>query len=127
MTAKAFQAFSVTAVVVADFSFDVTLGVFADATAQIPCNTSDDGVLLARADLGLLAIVDFGKGTFCCEGKLGPKSFILDENCHLSGGFAICYWWAGSGHEGDWVLSIGGYHSALFTTFVVPRAKSPRY
>lgn len=114
LEAKASQALSISAVVCADFSKgDVVLGVFADATAQMPCSVTDDSELLARADLGIIAIVDFGKGTFRCEGQLSPNSFILDQNCHLTGGFALCYFFTGSGHEGDWVFTLGGYHSAF--------------
>ena len=25
----------------------------------------------------------------------------------------MCYWFAGSGHEGDWVFTVGGYHPAF--------------
>lgn len=44
------------------------------------------------------------------KGK-SPNSFVLNKSCHLHGGFALCYWFQGSGHEGDWVFTIGGYHS----------------
>ena len=110
---SAFQALSIQAVVAVDLSADVVFGVFADCQAKIPEAGSSDDELFALVDLGLVAIVDYAKGIFHAEGQLNPQSFILDKNCHLTGGFALCYWYAGSGHEGDWVFTVGGYHSAF--------------
>lgn len=95
------------AVVLVDLTEDVIFGVYADCIADVPAAGVPDEELFARVDLGLLAVVDPNKGIFYCEGQLTPKSFILDRNCHLRGGFALCYWFEGSGHDGDWVFTVG--------------------
>lgn len=69
--------------------------------ADIPAGVQNDAGLFARVDLNVTAVVDPAKGSFFAEGKLTPKSFILDQNCHLTGGFAPRYWSDGSGHKGD--------------------------
>jgi hypothetical protein len=43
------------------------------------------------------------------EGRLTPNSFILDRNCKLTGGFAM-YVWVSGPNEGDFVVTMGGYH-----------------
>ena len=113
LTIKAFQSLSITAVVVLDLSADVVFGIYADATADFPSDETNETELFARVDIGLLAVIEPAKGTFHAEGQLTPRSFILSKDCHLTGGFALCYWFANSGHEGDWVSTIGGYHSAF--------------
>ena len=53
-------------------------------------------------------------GVLKIAAQLTAKSYILDENCHLTGGFALYTWFKDSPNDeakaGDFVLSIGGYH-----------------
>ena len=112
LTVKAFQTILIDAVVAVDLSDDVQFGIYAHIKSDIPASATNDAELFARVDMGFLAVIDPGKGTFRAEGQLTRVSFILDKDCHLTGGFALCYWFEGSGHEGDWVFTVGGYHSA---------------
>ena len=123
LTVKAFQTLLIKAVVVVDLSDDIRFGIFADVLANIPASATNDSELFARLDMSLLAVADPAKGTFRAEGQLTPKSFILDQSCHLLGGFALCYWFEGSGHEGDWVFTVGGYHSAYTPSVWYPRPR----
>lgn len=109
MDVEACEILNVHAVIVLSINSDVILGIFADCTASIPADVPP-AETFACVDLGLVAVVDFGKGIFYAEGQLTPKSFILDPACHLTGGFALCYWFKNSGHDGDWVFTVGGYH-----------------
>lgn len=93
-----------------DISETVVIGLFAEVIGSFPDNITPEAEMVAKIDLGLLAILDYSHGIFRAEGQLTPRSFIFSPNCHLTGGFALCYWFKGSGHEGDWVFSIGGYH-----------------
>ena len=111
LQAEAFQELDIDAVVTLDLGSDVIFGIFADCNATVPDKNSS--IVFARAEMGLEAIVDFGKGVVQIEGQMTPRSFVLDPNCHLTGGFALCYWFDPSGHDGDWVFTIGGYHSAF--------------
>ena len=117
ITVKAFQVLDIKAVIVVDLTEDVIFAIFADCTASIPESATNSAERFALIDMGLLALLDYSKGIFHTEGQLTPKSFILDQNCHLTGGFALAYWFGGSGHEGDWVFSVGGYHAA-FVRFI---------
>ena len=97
-------------VVVVDLSADVILALFADCNAQIPASATSAANAFASIEIGILAILDYAKGSLSVQGQLTPTSFVLSQKCHLRGGFALCYWFAGSGHDGDWVMTIGGYH-----------------
>ena len=113
VTGQLMNSISLEAVVVVSITTsDLILSVLAEAIATVPLDEPNAAQQLARIDLGIIAQIDFTKGVASIEGQLSPSSFLLNQNCHLTGGFAIYYWFAGSGHEGDWVLSVGGYHPA---------------
>lgn len=123
LVAKAFHSLTVNAVLTADFTdSDVVVGLFAHAEAKVPPEAPDNEAF-ALVDMGLLALLDWSKGIFKVEGQLTPKSFILSQDCKLKGGFALCYFFEGSGHDGDWVFSIGGYHPSFAppTWYPVPQ------
>lgn len=42
-------------------------------------------------------------------GQLTERSYLLVPEVHITGGFAVAAWLAGE-HEGDFVVSVGGYH-----------------
>ena len=109
LTAGLFQMLDVDAVLAVNIGDDIVLSIFADCQAAIPAG--ETAKRFAFVELGLVMILDYAKGAFTCQGQLTPKSYILSPNCHLSGGFALCYWFEGSGHDGDWVFTVGGYHS----------------
>ena len=117
VTVDALASLTLKTVVVIDISESVTFGIYADAQADYPPGALTDDELFARVDMGLLAVIEPAKGIFHSEGQLTPRSFVLSKDCHLTGGFALCYWFDGSGHAGDWVFTIGGYHSQ----FVPPK------
>lgn len=106
----ALQTLNVNAVVVVEFAESIKLGIFADCVASFPPGPSE--AQFVYVELGISAVADFGTGTLVIEGKLAPTSFIFDPSCHLSGGFALCYWFDPSGYAGDWVFTVGGYHPA---------------
>ncbi|KPI35811.1 uncharacterized protein AB675_11081 [Cyphellophora attinorum] len=111
---EAFSVLSIDAVVVVEFNPYVTLGIFADAIATVPPSETDGASSqgkLAYVELGITGVVDFQAGSLIVTAQLAPSSFILDPDCHLTGGFALATWF-GSEHSGDWVFSLGGYHAA---------------
>lgn len=112
LTVTAFQMLQVTAVAAVEWDPQVKIGIFAVALADVPSTLSDFKV--AHVELGISAIIDFGKGIATFEGQLAPSSFVLDPSCHLSGGFALYYWFGDDtgSLQGSWVFSLGGYHSA---------------
>ncbi|KAH7006886.1 hypothetical protein EDB80DRAFT_842092 [Ilyonectria destructans] len=90
MKIDAFQMISLDAVMVVMFGQSVKLGIYAVALVDIP--TAKSPVKFAHVELGIGVTVDFDYGTMKVEGQLSPKSYILDPNCHLTGGFALYYW-----------------------------------
>ncbi|KAF4423106.1 hypothetical protein FACUT_10574 [Fusarium acutatum] len=95
MKLSAFRMLSVDAVVAVQFGDSVKLGIFAAA-------------------LGIAAVLEFDYGFLKIEAQLSPRSYILNPNCHLTGGFALCYWFnaplADRARIGDFVFTLGGYH-----------------
>ena len=65
---------------------------------------------IAEVMIGLRADFSAREGTLRIEGKILPGSYALDHACRLSGGFAFYSWFKGE-HAGDFILSVGGYHS----------------
>jgi len=61
----------------------------------------------------MVAEMNFAEDYFRVEASLAPTSFILVPQCHLYGGFALCYWYGRNPHAGDWVFSVGGYHKSF--------------
>lgn len=67
---------------------------------------------------GLAPVVDIGMqlkatiapaaGYFAIEGQLTSNSYVIAPAAHVTGGFAFCVWFAGD-HEGQFVVSVGGY------------------
>ncbi|MEM6520507.1 MAG: DUF6603 domain-containing protein [Cyanobacteria bacterium P01_C01_bin.70] len=64
---------------------------------------------LAQIRFAILARFAPAEGILQVEGKILPDSYLFDRDCRLSGGFAFYSWFSGA-HEGDFVLTVGGYH-----------------
>ncbi|KAI0907851.1 hypothetical protein F4823DRAFT_527482 [Ustulina deusta] len=115
MGVGAFQMLNIDAVVAVQFGSAIKLGIFAVATADIP--TAASSFKLAHVELGISAIADFDYGTLKIDAQLSPRSYILDPNCHLTGGFSLYYWFdaphADSSIVGQYVFTLGGYHQAF--------------
>ena len=113
LTVTAFEMLSVTAVLIAQWTPQLQSHVLGLATADIPNPKSP--IKFAHVELGFLAVVDIANGLFRVDAQLSPNSYILDRSCHLSGGFALYYWFKTTStvRAGDFVFTIGGYHSAF--------------
>ncbi|KAF8457871.1 hypothetical protein BDZ91DRAFT_629347, partial [Kalaharituber pfeilii] len=121
LTVSAFQMLAISAVLVVEWDPEVKLGIYAVAVADVP--KTDSEFKIAHVELGILASIDFGKGVAKFEAQLAPSSFILDPMCHLSGGFALYYWFKDGPQQtkGDWVFTLGGYHQAYTPPVQYPR------
>lgn len=93
------------------------IDVLGTSSLRIPRDITNTGtastqnkMVLVNVDLNLV-------GRFAPdEGFLGVKavldkntSYVLSPDCHLQGGFAFYSWFSGE-HEGDFVVTLGGYH-----------------
>jgi hypothetical protein len=124
LTLTAFQMLQVTALVVVQWSPSVKFAILGVAICDVPSKKLTGGTNIfqfAHVELGILATVDPQAGLFKVEAQLSPNSYILHPDCHLTGGFAMYVWFKDGDNgatKGDWVCTIGGYHSA----FVVPKS-----
>jgi hypothetical protein len=64
---------------------------------------------LAQVQLALRATLVPDEGYFALRAQLTENSYLLSRDCRLTGGFAFQVWF-GDDHNGDFVLSVGGYH-----------------
>lgn len=93
MTITAFDVVAITAVAVFAFrDAGVVISIFADAVAQMPPDVRDTTKMLLYVEMGLVAELNFIDGYFRVEASLAPTSFLLVPECHLTGGFALAYW-----------------------------------
>ncbi|MCB9306752.1 MAG: hypothetical protein H6565_09150 [Lewinellaceae bacterium] len=65
---------------------------------------------LAEIELAIKGTFAPAEGFVGVQAQLTKNSYILSRDCTLTGGFAFFTWFAGSPHEGDFVISLGGYH-----------------
>lgn len=93
------------------FEVDV-LGI---STLLVPPNVTETPI--AEAQLLLKAAVVPDEGTVLVQAQLTTDSYIFSRDCHLTGGFALASWLKGE-HEGEFVVTLGGYH---------PDFKAPSY
>ena len=92
------------------FSLEL-LGVSTLTSPPIPpgVNPNTLPAPLAQVRFGILARFVPSEGILTVEGKILPGSYLFDRDCQLSGGFAFYSWFSGE-YEGDFVLTVGGYH-----------------
>jgi len=69
----------------------------------------NNGPAIVYIELAVLARFGPDSDVIAITGMLTPNSYIFNKNCKLTGGFAF-YSWVSGEHEGDFVISLGGYH-----------------
>jgi hypothetical protein len=115
-----FDVIRTNAVLIVEFGKTFEIAVVGLSAIKLP---QEGPETYAYAELQLEVIVDPAAGIFSATAVLTPNSYLIDPACHLTGGFAF-YVWYGGAHEGDFVLTIGGYHPAFSPSPWYP--KEPR-
>jgi hypothetical protein len=64
---------------------------------------------ICYVELQILMTIKPKEGAFKLQALLTSNSWIINEDCKLTGGFALFAWFAGE-HKGDLVVTLGGYH-----------------
>jgi len=64
---------------------------------------------ICYVEMQMLMSLKPSEGTFQLQALLTSNSWIINQDCKLTGGFALFIWFAGE-HKGDWVITFGGYH-----------------
>lgn len=103
------------ALLVATFGDQFTLNLIGISTLTSPPILDEKQTFyLAKVRFALLARFVPAEGTLKVDGKILPDSYIFDTKCIISGGFAFYSWFKGDSQkgipEGDFVLTVGGYH-----------------
>jgi Family of unknown function (DUF6603) len=75
----------------------------------LPGMSEDTVPAIACAELAFKVAFSPASGVLSFEARLTENSFLLRKDFRLRGGFAFYSWFAGE-HEGDFVVTIGGYH-----------------
>jgi hypothetical protein len=100
------------ALLVANFGNEFSLSLLGISTITSPPNLQGTPTTvspLVQVRFVILARFVPSEGTLKVDGKILPDSYLFDKRCQLSGGFAFYSWFKGE-HEGDFVLTLGGYH-----------------
>lgn len=105
-----FKMIQAQAVVSVAFGVEVQVGVVGVVTMTFPTGAGDDAI--AHVEIDLVASFTPSTGLLAVDGKLSPRSFLLGGFVKLTGGFAFRTWFSGE-HQGDFVVSLGGYHPAF--------------
>jgi hypothetical protein len=106
LTFTSFEYINCTALVLVQFGSDLSIALLGRARAQFP----KVGKAYAEVELGFRAVYQMSKGELMVSGILSKNSWVLTRECQLTGGSAFVTWFPGSGHDGDFVLTVGGYH-----------------
>jgi hypothetical protein len=69
----------------------------------------DSGSAIVYVELAILARFGPDSDVIAVQAILTSNSYVFDPNCKLTGGFAF-YTWISGPHEGDFVITLGGYH-----------------
>ena len=64
---------------------------------------------IANIELAMQARFSTVEGLFSVLAQLTDNSWIINQSCRLTGGFAFVVWFKGS-NAGQFVLTLGGYH-----------------
>lgn len=98
---------------------DLSFALLGLSQAQLP--PSGDK-LFAQVGLQLAAVFKPLEGFLGVTAVLTRDSWLLDPACRLTGGFAFFLWFDGP-HEGDFVLTVGGYHPSFSVPAHYPRVE----
>ena len=98
------------ALLTVSFGNHFELNLLGLSTLVAPPDAGPNVPPVAEAQLALKASFQPDKGFLGVQAQLTPNSYLLSKDCHLTGGFAFYSWFAGSEHDGDFALTLGGYH-----------------
>jgi hypothetical protein len=109
-----YMVFHSNAMIVAKFGAELELALIGISKLQLPQHSK---TLYVNAELMLVVDWKPADGFFGLSAQLSKNSFVLDPNCHITGGFAFFIWYSGQ-NAGQFVVTLGGYH---------PQFKVPSY
>ena len=114
ITFTSFELVNSQALLMVDAGSELVIALVGTSRAQFPQVGGE--VVYANIELDLLVRFAPSEGVFSLQAVLASSSFLLDQACVLTGGFAFFVWFKGdpnsigSKHAGDFVLTLGGYN-----------------
>ena len=98
------------ALLIVSFGKQFEVDLLGLSTLVLPTPAAGNAVTpLAEVQMALKASFIPEIGFLGVEAKLTPASYLFSRDCHLTGGFAFYSWFSGD-HNGDFALTLGGYH-----------------
>jgi hypothetical protein len=91
------------------FGVEVQIGLVGTSAMTFP---TGDPAPVAYVEIDIVASFTPSTGLLAVDGKLSPASYLFGGFVKLTGGFAFYAWFSGE-HQGDFVISLGGYHPAF--------------
>ena len=91
------------------FGVEVQIGLVGTSAMTFP---TGDPSPVAYVEIDIVASFTPSTGLLAVDGKLSPASYLFGGFVKLTGGFAFYAWFSGE-HQGDFVISLGGYHPAF--------------
>lgn len=110
-----FQILNSFALLVASLDKPLKLDMLISSRMQIPAlppagsTAPPPTTLIAQIGIDLRGTWIPEDGFLIVEGRITEGSWFLDSACRLSGGAAFASWTSGA-HNGDFVMTVGGYH-----------------
>ncbi|WP_223066188.1 DUF6603 domain-containing protein [Paenibacillus caui] len=104
-----FELLHTRALLIGKFGRELALALLGLSSVRLP-QAGDE--IYAYIELELEADWKPAEGFFGLTAMLTPKSFVLDPQCRLTGGFAFYLWYEGE-REGQFVITLGGYHPSF--------------
>lgn len=101
-----YEVINSTALLTAEFGNKFLLALIGLSRARFPMEGNQT---YAYVELQLESIFDPSDGLISFTAVLSPNSYLLDPACHLTGGFAMVFWYGPNPHAGDFVVTLGGY------------------
>ena len=90
------------AVLAVEVGDEVEIALLGLSRAVLP----DPSFPIASIELALIARFSSEEGVLWVQAQLTDNSWLLSEDCRLTGGFAFVVWF----NRGEFVFTIGGYH-----------------
>jgi hypothetical protein len=101
-----FEMISAFAMITFSFGVEMQIALIGSCSIALPENVPYP---LAQIEIDLVASFTPSTGLLSVLGVVAPSSYIYGPFVKLSGGFAFNIWFSGD-HQGDFVVTLGGYH-----------------
>jgi len=111
-----FDLINTSALLTVEFGNELEIGVTGISWMSLPvpaANSTASTTQFAYVELGIDIQVLPSEGMVAATAILTPNSYVIDPNCHLTGGFAFYVWFGNNPYSGQFVLTIGGYNASF--------------